>query len=128
MTIDFSDLQGVVNDFAELAPLVVNRPGVTTVPGGSTRRVSGPLTPVAGVIGSVWPVSGKSLALLEGMGQRVGEAIDVFTPYDELLIADDETSQPGDQITWHGKIYEVIVRHDWLRGPLWHYTARRVRS
>jgi hypothetical protein len=126
--IDFSDLQGVVADFAEPAPLVVNRPGVATVPGGSTRRVSGALTPVAGVVGSCWPVTGKSITLLEGMGQRVTEAIDIFTPTSELLIANDATSQPGDQVTWHGKVYEVIVRHDWLRGPFWHYVARMVRS
>jgi hypothetical protein len=126
--IDFSDLQGVVNDFAESVPLVVNRPGLVTVPSGSTRPVSGDLVPVTGVVGSCWPVSGKSLELLDGIGQRLTEAIDVFTPFDELMLADDETKQPGDQITWHDKIYEVIVRHDWIRGPLWHYIARKVRS
>jgi hypothetical protein len=31
-------------------------------------------------------------------------------------------------VTWHGKVYEVIARHDWMRGPLWHYVARKVRS
>jgi hypothetical protein len=126
--IDFSRLQRVVEDFAEPVALTVNRPGVATVPGGSTRRSSGALVPVAGVVGSCWPVTGKSLTLLEGMGQRITEAIDIFTPVSELLIANDTTSQPGDRVTWNGKIYEVIARHDWLRGPFWHYVARMVPS
>lgn len=124
--IDFSDLQGVVLDFAEALPLTVNRPGNAVKVNG--RRVDGPITPVTGVIGSCWPVQGKTITLLEKMGKRITAGIDIFTPFDELQIADDETGEVGDRVTHHGKIYEIIVRHDWIRGPLWHYTARLVRA
>lgn len=124
--IDFSDLQAVVADFAEMAPLTVNRPGPATVVGG--RRMSGALVPVADIVGSCWPVSGESITMLEGHGQRVTAGIDIFTPYDALVVCDDRTSQPGDQVTHAGKTYEIIARHEWLRGPLWHYVAQEVRG
>lgn len=126
MTIDFSDLQGVVADFAEPAPLVVNRPGEATVPIGGTRRESGALVPVTGVVGSCWPISGESIALLEGIGQRADGAIDIYTPFDELVIADDDVSQPGDQVTHHGRVYEIRARQPW-RAPFWVYAAVEVR-
>lgn len=126
MSIDFSDLQGVVNDFAEPAPLVVNRPGVVTTV--NSRRTAGTLVPVIGVVGSCWPLSGESVVLLEGMGQRITAGIDVYTPFDELQIAEDSTQQPGDQITHHGRIYEIRARHPWIRGPFWHYAALEVEA
>lgn len=124
--IDFSDLQDVVNDFAEPDPLVVNRPGnAVTV---NNRRVDGPLVPVVGVIGSCWPAAGRTVTMLDKMGKRMTSGIEIFTPYSELQIADDQTGAVGDRVTHQGKIYEIIHRWDWVRAPFWHYVARLVRA
>ena len=124
MTISFTDLQQVVLDFAESAPLAVYRKGTASVV--NVRRADGASTPVIGVIGSVWPVTGESLVYLEAQGLRGSADVEIFTPYSQLLIADDDTQQPGDRITHAGKTYEIIHRQEWLRGPLWHYFASQV--
>jgi len=124
MTISFADLQQVVVDFSDALPLDVTRRGASSVV--NVRRADGASTPVIGVIGSVWPVTGESLVYLEAQGLRGSADVEIFTPYSQLLIADDDTQQPGDRITHAGKTYEIIHRQEWLRGPLWHYFASQV--
>ncbi len=127
MSVNFSRLQRVVRHFNQDADLTVNRPGVATVV--NNRRVSGALVPVAGVRGSCWPVSGKSITLLQGIGQRPEGAIDVFiSDGGPLQVADDSTSQPGYRVMHEGDVYEISQIHPWTRAPFYHYIAVTVRS
>lgn len=126
MSEDFSDLGNVVLDFAEPAPLDVERPGaIVTIKG---RPRPGPRAPVAGVIGSTWPVSGRrKQEFIEG--GRIMEPRDIFTTKNspELNVLDDTAQTSGDIVIVEGDEYEVVQQHKWRRGEFGHYIGSLIR-
>lgn len=120
--IDMTALGGVVAAFASSGTLTVNRPGtVTTV---NNRRVQGASTSVAGVVGSVWPITGDDIGVDED-GRRMDNVADIYV-LQELNVADDSNGQPGDIVTHLGIDYEIISRQNWLRGAFFVYTGRSI--
>lgn len=120
--IDMTPLAGVVAAFASSGTLSVARHGtVTTV---NNRRVNGASTPVVGVIGSVWPITGDSVGV-DKDGRRMDNVADIYA-LEELVVADDSTGQPGDIVTHLGIEYEVISRQQWTRGAFFVYTGRSI--
>lgn len=121
--IDMTALGGVVQAFASAGTLTVARPGtvVTTADG---RRVNGANAPVAGVVGSVWPITGDSIGVNED-GRRMDNVADIYV-LQELMVADDATGQPGDIVTHIGVAYEIISRQNWARGAFFVYTGRSI--
>ena len=122
MSVDMTDLSGVVLFFANEAELTVNRPGVATIV--NNRRASGTLVPVTGIVGSVWPVAGEKITQLAD-GKKITADVDIYA-LQPLQIADDRINQPGDRVTDDGKIYEVVARHNWSRGSFYAYAGRMV--
>lgn len=125
MAVPMKALGGVVRCFAT-GELAVRRPGPIAIVNG--RRRPGPDTPVAGVIGSTWPVTGRRRSEFTE-GGRVREARDVFTTPESapLVVADDVAQTSGDIITVAGRDYEVIEGHDWVEGDFGHYIAALIK-
>ncbi len=121
--IDMTPLAGVVSAFASAGTLSVMRPGavVTTSDG---RRVNGVNTPVTGVTGSVWPITGDDIGVDED-GRRMDNVADIYV-LQELTVADDATGQPGDIVTHLGVEYEIVSRQNWARGAFFVYTGRSI--
>lgn len=121
--IDMTALGGVVQAFASSGTLTVARPGavVTTADG---RRVNGASVPVAGVVGSVWPITGDRVEVNED-GRRMDNVADIYV-LQGLRVADDATGQPGDIVTHLGVEYEIISRQSWMRGAFFVYTGRSI--
>lgn len=115
-------LSGVVAAFAQTSTLTVNRPGAVSMVNG--RRVAGASSPVAGIVGSVWPVTGDSVGVSDD-GRRLNNQCQVFT-LQALQVADDSTGLPGNVVTHLGVDYEILERQPWVRGAFYAYIGRDI--
>lgn len=121
--IDMTPLAGVVAAFAT-GELTVRRPGVVSMVNG--RRVPGAgSTPVTGVIGSIWPITGDDVSVDED-GRRQNHGCTIYC-LQAMTPADDITGQPGDIVTHEGVDYEVVFRQPWTRGAFFVYEGRDIK-
>lgn len=115
-------LRNVVRSFSS-GDLAITRRGSTEV-NAQGRRVDGPAFSVAGVRGSVWPVSAFDVRNTAD-GQVLEGEVTVFC-LSPLRTANDGSGVNGDLVNHEGNEYEVIHAEQWTHGGFFAYRARLV--